>query len=353
MGTALLNALGRHNDKFDGIALSAWRKLFLDSSERSPFQLLEVQWSANLIGLNNPLVDAMPSCLLHRKTCPLFMSVEDGYAFTHSVFYITNFGHSHLSPKINMNDVWEAIESGILWSLLRFDFDLLGEFLLSALYCQLPFTPTLYVGLCALFLTWDENGFVPDRELNLTSSSKDAIFYGIYHANLVAALLSSELMARNVDYKKGSLPLFISPSSCQALLEKLTLKLQASCVDQCVDYRNNSIATRSLLENILGRVVTENLISVLGDAYLSSVHPDLLLSYGIIYQDIEAILTGAQKSLSSGKITPTMGYTAEWLIMVMEIYGSENNYELPEIIEIRKLLQSLRTSLTKHSSGFR
>jgi hypothetical protein len=131
MGTALLNDLGRHNCKFDEVAFSAWRKLFLDSSERSPFQLMEVQWSAKVLGIKNPLNDTGQSCLLLRKTCPLLMSAEDGYAFTHSVFYITNFGHSRLPTKINTNDVWEAIESGILWSLLRFDFDLLGEFMLS------------------------------------------------------------------------------------------------------------------------------------------------------------------------------------------------------------------------------
>jgi hypothetical protein len=40
-----------------------------------------------------------------------------------------------------------------------------------------------------------------------------------------------------------------------------------------------------------------------------------------------------------------MACAAEWLIMAMEMLNSGQNSELSEIIEIKQLLQSLRTSL--------
>jgi hypothetical protein len=307
---------------------------------------MEVQWSAEVFGIKNPLNDTEQSCLLLRKTCPLLMSAEDGYAFTHSVFYVTNFGHFNLPTKIKTNDVWETIESGILWSLLRFDFDLLGEFMLSALYCKMPSTPILHIGLCVLFLIWDENGFVPDRELNLSEASHNGIFFGIYHANLVAALLSSELTIRNINYESDALPIYASPSSRQALLAELSVKLRGFRSDKCMDHKHKFFSASLLLESILGSVVTESLVAALGDDILSCVYPDLLIAYGLIYQDIEAILTGTQISLHRSNISPTLICAAEWLIMAMEMLNSEQNSEMSEIIEIKQLLQSLLISLS-------
>jgi hypothetical protein len=352
MGTALLNGLGRRNDKFDEIAISAWRKLFLDSSERSPFQLMEVEWSANLFGIDNPANKAEQSCLLARKTCPLLMDPEDGYAFTHSVFYATNFGHSDLPSNLDKHDVWEAIEAGILWSLLRFDFDLLGEFMLSALYCQMPSTPILHIGLCALFLTWDENGFVPDRELNYSAASGNAIFYGIYHANLVAALLSSEMMVRNIDDETQMLTLYASTTSRRALAAELLVKLQGFTPGKGLDRKHKYVSAVLLLQNILGSTVTNKLAGVLGDAFLARVYPDLLIGYGLIYKDFEAILTGVQRSLHGNGISPATVCAGEWLMMAMEMLGSGQNSEFSEIIEMKQLLQSLYTNLDDGDDSF-
>ncbi|KAA0248597.1 MAG: hypothetical protein EDM77_11905 [Candidatus Jettenia sp. AMX1] len=327
MGTALLNKLGRHNTKFDNIARAAWRKLFLDSSERSPFQLLEVKWSSQILGVNIPL-NIPDDSLLHRKSSPLMMNADDGYAFTHSVFYTTDCCHP-LPLTTVPNDIWETIESGIMWSLLRFDFDLLGEFLLTAFYCRMPYTPIFYIGLSALFLTWDVNGFVPDRELSASELTSSGIFYGIYHANIVAALLSSELMKHKMDYDREAMPLLVSSASFEALSAKCSSVLSKFNFDKNERFHHKFMSASALLENVLGRRVTEKLVSVLGDGMLSHAYPDLLIGYGLTYQDFAAVLVGVSRSLDKKRMSPTMACAIEWLVMATEIHelATDSNHD--------------------------
>jgi hypothetical protein len=323
IGTALLNGLGRHNKKFDNVARAAWRKLFLDSSELSPFQLLEVEWSSQLLGVNITL-NIPKDSLLFRKSSPLMMNAEDGYAFTHSVFYATNFGRQQLPPAIVRNEIWGTIESGIIWSLLRFDFDLLGEFLLTAFYSQMTYTPILYIGLSALFLTWDDNGFVPDRELNASELTSSGIFYGIYHANIVAALLSGELMNSKIFFDRNAIPQFVSTFPCEMLHAKCYSKLSVFESNK-TEVRHKFISAVALLENILGRKVTKNLESILGEVTLSHAYPDLLIGYGLIFQDVEAVLMGARKSFDKKSMSSVMACAVEWLGMASEIHKLVRN----------------------------
>jgi hypothetical protein len=318
IGTALLNGLGRHNTKFDKLARTAWRKLFVDSSERSPFQLLEVKWSSQVLGVDIHLNIPEDSLLL-RKSFPLIMNADDGYAFTHSVFYATDFGRYQLPLTTVQTDIWETIESGIIWSLLRFDFDLLGEFLLTALYSQMPYTPVFYIALSALFLTWDDNGFVPDRELRPLELTSFNIFYSIYHANIVAALLSSELMNHKIDYKKEALPQLVLSASCEELFAKYSSALQRINFDKCEEAHHKFMSTAAILENILGSKIVENIISILGDITLSHAYSDLLIGYGLIYQDISCVLEGMRRSFEKKNLSPAMACAVEWLIMTTEI----------------------------------
>jgi hypothetical protein len=95
----------------------------------------------------------------------------------------------------------------------------------------------------------------------------------------------------------------------------------------------------------LGSVVTKNLVAVLGDAILSRAYPDLLIAYGLIYQDIAAILAGAQGSIHKNGISPAMVCAVEWLTMAMDMLNSGQRRELSEATEIKQLLQALHFSL--------
>jgi hypothetical protein len=318
MGTALLNELGRQHTKFDTLARTAWRKLFVDSSERSPFQLLEVKWSSQILGVDIQLNTPKES-FLHRKSSPLIMDSEDGYAFTHSVFYATNFGRDQLPDAIIKHDLWATIEPGIVWCLLRYDFDLLGEFLLTALYCQMPYTPLVCVALCVLFLTWDENGFVPDRVLNISELASTGWFYGIYHANIVAAFLSSELMCRKLDYDKECLPRLALSSSYEELSAKLSILLARFKFHKEKSFRCKFMSTPSVLESIVGSAVTGKLVTVINDDTLSYVYPDMLIGYGLVYQEISGIILGVRRSKQRKIISPTTACGIEWLAMAMDI----------------------------------
>ena len=73
-----------------GLSGLAWREPLLASMERSPSQQLELYWSACLLGIEQappPLVG-----LLAQPPLAQLMRAEDGYALTHALFHITDFG---------------------------------------------------------------------------------------------------------------------------------------------------------------------------------------------------------------------------------------------------------------------
>ena len=77
-----------------GLSGLAWREPLLASMERSPSQQLELYWSACLLGIEQappPLVG-----LLAQPPLAQLMRAEDGYALTHALFHITDFGRQPL-----------------------------------------------------------------------------------------------------------------------------------------------------------------------------------------------------------------------------------------------------------------
>lgn len=351
MGTALLNGLGRPDPIFDRIARGAWRSSFLHSAERSPFQQMEVAWCAGMLGIDSPVANPDTGSLLQRRFCPLLMGAEDSYAVTHAVFYATDFGHAPLPTSINRPQLWAALDEGVLASLLRFDFDLLGEFLLSALYCRMPPTPIFRIGLHALLLTWDEYGFVPDREIDGSDAGSGKVFFGLYHANLVAALLSQELLVRQDGNAPradpATPPLSATASACRSLAHELTQAGHESIAARGLDHYHRFGSAQSLLEIILGSRITTRLAAALGEATMTSAFPDLLMAYGLIHFDLQAVLAGARKSLPADHVSATTVCATEWLLMARTMFATGLADDFPERAAMDQLLQSLRIKLIR------
>jgi hypothetical protein len=218
MGTALLDQLGCRSDEWRALVESAWREEFVGMSERTPHQELELRWSRALLAGSSAGAaagaadglgwdDTARRSVMRGGWAPL-MTPDDAYAWTHSIFYLTDFGDRPLPlDEGERGQLRDALDGAIVWSLARYDFDLLGEFLLSAIYAGAAGSGRWWVGLSVLVATWDRLGWVPDRELDIEGVSideaRERLFFAVYHANLVAALLAHEVATLALDPPAG------------------------------------------------------------------------------------------------------------------------------------------------------
>lgn len=328
MGTALLDALGRPDSNFQALARRAWQTDLVEGAERSPYQVLEMGWSAGLLGVDCAPLDPAGS-LLSKRLCPYLMTASDGYAFTHAVFYATDFGARILPPTMASTQLWETIEAGLLWCLVRFDFDLLGEFLLCAEYSRMPPTSAYYLGLAALFLTWDENGFVPDRALGNATPSPAEVFFAIYHANLVAMLVASVLIKERTGVPlEPPRPLASAKPDWKALAQDL-LALSAESAEGSALRGDTARSGGELLADLFGTAVAGRLELALGGELLAGLEADLLLALGMTRQDPGALFAGLNKALAQKQTSATVVAAGEWLGRALSLGRAVNSCPAP------------------------
>jgi hypothetical protein len=290
MGAGLLGRLGRSGGRARAAAEIAWCTNFAESREESPLQALETEWSRNIFMSGSSARLTTPQDFaLERRFAPM-MNAEDAYAFTHAIFYLTDFGALIPSRDLRQESVWRTIDSGVVWSLTRYDFDLLGEFLLCALFTDSPTTAVVRLGIASLLATWGDLSFVPDRNIAI-GSSREVVFMATYHANLVAALLANEMILRGINISDpdatGSRPAG-SPGK--------------------------------LLERILGTSVADRVARELPAALLADVLPDLVIARAFANQELEAVIAGIRLAASSGRpLSATAECASEWLKMLDEL----------------------------------
>ena len=195
VGHALLRDLGLPDPASDRVIDRLTRHPLAECRELSPYEALEVDWMLGLLG-RPPRPGARAPTALERAFDPLAMLSDDAYAFTHAVFYATDFGRRPL-PAEAAAAVADRCDAGAAWSLARGDFDLIGEFVLAARAAGAPLGPSARLALAALDTTWDELGFVPDEAMAglAAAPARADLFFAIYHANLVAGLVTASLRA--------------------------------------------------------------------------------------------------------------------------------------------------------------
>ncbi len=318
MGSALLSRMGRTAPAFDSLSLLAWREPLLASMERSPSQQLELYWSARLLGIEQappPLVG-----LLAQPPLAQLMRAEDGYALTHALFYITDFGRQPLPPAADAQALCASLESALAWSLARYDFDLLGECLLCTLYCGMPCTPLWRLAVAVLLLTWEANGFVPDRAPPATAQDAQGLFFSLYHANLVAALLASELLLRLPALIPAARPLPLPAGRRQALLEQLAGQALPAAEPAAA-----AQAPEPLLQALFGGPLLQRLQDLLDGDSLALATDDLRIAHALQRQDLPLLL----QALASAGPSATLLDAAHWLAMARELLDQARGQPAP------------------------
>jgi hypothetical protein len=138
VGTALahsvLETLGLHDADFDAAVLSALRDPAVWAIDRPVFRHLELAWLRGLCGAGDDDIATYASAsLLAHQLHPAWMRREDGYAATHTIMYLSDFGNRGLPAQISIPVVDFFLEHGIVWCLGSSDWDLLGEILIASM----------------------------------------------------------------------------------------------------------------------------------------------------------------------------------------------------------------------------
>jgi hypothetical protein len=132
VGTALahsvLETLGLHDADFDAAVLSALRDPAVWAIDRPVFRHLELAWLRGLCGAGDDDIATYASAsLLAHQLHPAWMRREDGYAATHTIMYLSDFGSRGLPGQISIPVVGLFVEHGIVLLLGSNHWDLLCE----------------------------------------------------------------------------------------------------------------------------------------------------------------------------------------------------------------------------------
>ncbi len=81
-----------------------------DIRERYPHRILERLWVLGLYDIPTPVVPAEVAGLsiLSGDADALTMTDSDAYAYTHAIFYLSDFGRTPLPPGLDGARVWAA-----------------------------------------------------------------------------------------------------------------------------------------------------------------------------------------------------------------------------------------------------
>jgi len=170
-----------------------------DIKERYPHRILERLWVLDLYGLPAPfaLADVAVLSILAGDADPLTMTDSDAYAYTHAIFYLTDFGRTPMPGNLDAERIRAVVDSAIAWQIGQRNFDLLGEFLICAALLGGAPSPHAALGLALWNGTWDELGFLPGPSFDdkvfapLEGDERRAYaFAELYHTNLVGGLLA-------------------------------------------------------------------------------------------------------------------------------------------------------------------
>jgi hypothetical protein len=170
-----------------------------DIKERYPHRILERLWVLSLYRLPLPIApaDVARLSILAGDADPLTMTESDAYAYTHAIFYLTDFGRTPLPHGLDLIRVRDVVDCAIAWQIGQRNYDLLGEFLVCAALLSGAPSRHARLGLMLWNGTWDELGFLPGPSFDaalfkkLDGDERRAYaFSELYHTNLVGGLLA-------------------------------------------------------------------------------------------------------------------------------------------------------------------
>lgn len=196
-GSVFLSAAGHPDPGFDALIESTLEQGFGGCVERVPYRQLDQLWTRNLLAAKPRSIEGvLAGSILHSRAHPFFMTESDAYAVTHAILYATDFGRTALPPSLNAARVCEMISSGLAWTLVAEDFDLLIEYLMCAACLGESGSPAARLGWYVVDRVWNHLAFLPgptfDPERYRALSGEAADAYAceqMYHTNFVAGML--------------------------------------------------------------------------------------------------------------------------------------------------------------------
>ena len=202
-----LKKCGYTNSRLDAIIDFIEKKNLFDTIETIPFRVLDIEWSKHLLHNTEVKFDIVSkTSILNKKINPAYITTNEAYAFTHSIFYLTDFGVKEMPKEINLKSLRKTINALISWALFNEDLDVLAELVIS-IYCIYNnddrHSKFAYDILCKYYSDFGflpSKGFITSTYQNLTNKKeKEAYAYkNIYHTNYVWFLLLIIKNSRNL-----------------------------------------------------------------------------------------------------------------------------------------------------------
>jgi hypothetical protein len=197
--------------------------------ERLPHRELEQAWLDSLIGAPPPSGELVARTALRGGIDLLTGSRDDVYAFTHSVFYASDFGHHSVRLVGSARGALAMAEGALAGALDDDDFDLAGELLLTWPCLGAGWTTTASLGFAVLARIEDEVGIVPSLAIDRAAydrqpaaSRKHYVAAVTYHTAYVMGMLCGSIL-RSRRLPRASLPVALSSiKRADELLRQLT-----------------------------------------------------------------------------------------------------------------------------------
>ncbi|WP_242111740.1 DUF6895 family protein [Luteimonas aquatica] len=303
LGDGFLSALGRQAPAFARAAAAVREGGLGADGERSPYQGLEVAFGQALCGLGPP--PQPRHWLAHSPFLPL-LSVDDGYALTHAIFYLTAFGREPLPPGYAAADVHETLENGLWWCLWRRDLDLLAEMLLCALFTGMPATAAVRTAKALLFAAGNLHGHLSAWESLPAPHGATMQFFQLYHPLLVAALLDSELERRAVDWSAATaeLAVDIDPGEGDPVAALGISGMRAQL---------RALQAETFEDAIAGVYGGEIRDALPAQARRQPDTEDWRIALGFVRRDAWTVTAGVAAQLQCGRATACLRHARRWL----------------------------------------
>lgn len=177
----------------------------VEATERLPYRAMDVRWLRDLLDpFRAPVFDdLLPLSILTSQAHPVQMSIDDGYALTHAVMYLTDFGRRPLPASLDVQRIGAIVDASIAWNLSAQNLDLLGENLIVASLVGIPWSPYAKYGWGwrCLMMAWDDLGFFPSPSFNPTlffsqpsEARRHYALRHVYHTLFVTGILCAIML---------------------------------------------------------------------------------------------------------------------------------------------------------------
>lgn len=194
---ACLARAGCPDVTMDAVTRHAFAARAAHGGDRTPYRILDVAWIRHLVLGDEELLDhpILPATCLGRTPDLVGTTIDEAYAFSHTLPYATDFGRLPLPGWVDRTAQSTVADALIAKALAEDDLDLLGELLMVPTLLRRPWSPVQVFGWWCLTRVWRHHPILPgpgippepDHESDLERRRR--VLGTVYHTSLVGGLL--------------------------------------------------------------------------------------------------------------------------------------------------------------------